>query len=264
MEISGSLVIVTGASGGIGAAVARELARMGASVVLLARRKAQLDQVAAEITLAGGKAWTYSVDLTSAEAVELVAASINKQLGIPFILVNNAGAGAWRFTDETSPAEAITFMAVPYFAAFNVVHAFLPSMLKSKKGHIVNVSSVGSRFTWPGATAYLAARWAMRGFTEALRADLDGSGIGVTLVEPGVVKSTYWEHNPKSRERVPKLAKLIPELTPEDVAHAITRGIERNKRAIVIPFMMRLTCWLHALFPRLVQWLINRTGYKRP
>jgi short-subunit dehydrogenase len=263
MEIKGSLAVVTGASGGIGAAVAKEMAKMGASVVLLARRKAHLDQVAAEINSVGGKAWTYSADLGNAEAVAVVAGSVTKHFGIPNILVNNAGAGTWRFTDETSPAEAIDFMAVPYFAAFNVVHAFLPSMLRQKNGHIVNVSSVGSRFTWPGATAYLAARWAMRGFTEALRADLDGSGIGVSLVEPGVVNSTYWEHNPRSRERVPKLAKLIPELTPEDVAQAITRGIERNKRTIVVPFMMRLTYWLHALFPRLVQWLILRTGYKR-
>ena len=264
MKISGSLVIVTGASGGIGAAIAKELAKMGASVVLLARRKPQLDQVAADITLIGGKAWAYSVDLTNAEAVALVAASITEQLGIPNILVNNAGAGTWRFIDETSPGEAIECMAVPYFAAFNVVHAFLPSMLRRNNGHIVNVSSVGSRFTWPGATAYLAARWAMRGFTEALRADLNRSRIGVTLVEPGVVKSTYWDHNPRSRERIPNLAKIIPELTPEDVAQAITRAIERNKRRIVLPFMMRLTCWLHALFPRLVQWLIIRTGYKRP
>jgi NADP-dependent 3-hydroxy acid dehydrogenase YdfG len=264
MEISGSLVVVTGASGGIGAALAKELAKMGASVVLLARRKPQLDHVAADITLIGGKAWAYRVDLTDAEAVASVAASITKQVGIPDILVNNAGAGTWRFLDETAPGDAIQCMAVPYFAAFNVVHAFLPSMLRRNHGHIVNVSSVGSRFTWPGATAYLAARWAMRGFTEALRADLARSRIGLTLVEPGVVKSTYWENNPRSRERIPALAQLIPELTPEDVAQSIIRAIERNKRRIVLPFMMRVTCCLHALFPRPVQWLITRTGYHRP
>jgi NAD(P)-dependent dehydrogenase (short-subunit alcohol dehydrogenase family) len=93
--------------------------------------------------------------------------------------------------DETTPLEAVQMMAVPYFAAFYVTRAFLPRMLERNSGHIVDVSSVGSRFVWPGATAYLAARWAVRGFTEALRADLAGTGIGVTLFECGVVRTPY-------------------------------------------------------------------------
>ena len=124
------------------------------------------------------------------------------------------------------------------------------------------MSSVGSRFVWPGATAYLAARWAIRGFTEALRADLDGTDIGVTLYESGEVKSEYWEHNPESRERIPKLGKLVPELTPEQVGNAIVKGVQHNKRLIVIPFMMKLTYWQHAVFPGVVQWLMTKTGYR--
>ena len=113
------------------------------------------------------------------------------------------------------------------------------------------------------ATAYIAARWAVRGFTEALRADLTGTGIGVTLFESGVVHSPYWEHNPGSLERVPKMGRLIPELTPEAAARAIVRGIEREQKLVVVPFMMKLTYWQHALFPGIVQWLMTRTGYKR-
>ena len=135
--------------------------------------------------------------------------------------------------------------------------------IKRNSGHFVFISSVGSRFVWPGATAYIAARWAVRGFSEALRADLDGTGIGVTLYESGVVTSHYWEHNPGSRERVPKMGKLEPELTPEQAANAIVDGVERNKRHVVIPFMMRLTLWNHALFPWAVQWLMTKTGYRR-
>ena len=114
-----------------------------------------------------------------------MAERINADVGTPDIIVNNAGAGQWKFVDETSPEEAVQMMAVPYFAAFYVTHAFLPGMLRRNTGHIVNVSSVGSRFVWPGATAYIAARWAVRGFTEALRADLAGTKIGVTLFECG-------------------------------------------------------------------------------
>ncbi|HEY6281365.1 MAG TPA: SDR family NAD(P)-dependent oxidoreductase [Burkholderiales bacterium] len=167
MIIKGSLVLVTGASSGMGAAIAKAMAKAGGHLVLLARRKDALDRVAADISSAGGEARTYPVDLADAGAVAAVTARVAQELGTPDIIVNNAGAGRWLFVEETSPAEAVEMMAVPYFAAFNVTHAFLPAMLKRNSGHIVNISSVGSRFVWPGATAYLAARWAVRGFTEA-------------------------------------------------------------------------------------------------
>jgi short-subunit dehydrogenase len=104
----------------------------------------------------------------------------------------------------------------------------------------------------------------VRGFTEALRADLARTGIGVTLFESGVVQSPYWEHNPGSRERVPQMGRLLPKLTPEAAARAIVRGIERNEKLVVVPFMMKLTYWQHAVFPGVVQWLMTRTGYTRP
>jgi short-subunit dehydrogenase len=222
----------------------------------------ELKDVAASIRT--GAAITYPVDLSNASAVAQVAERITAEVGTPDIIVNNAGAGQWKFVDETSPEEAVQMMAVPYFAAFYVTHAFLPGMLRRNTGHIVNVSSVGSRFVWPGATAYIAARWAVRGFTEALRADLANTNIGVTLFESGVVQSPYWEHNPRSRERVPRMGKLVPELTSEAAARAIVRGIEREQNLVVVPFMMKLTYWQHAVLPGVVQWLMTRTGYTRP
>jgi uncharacterized protein len=108
--------------------------------------------VAAEITAADGTARTFPVDLADANAVEAFAKQVTKELGTPDIIINNAGAGRWLCVDETSPAEAVEMMAVPYFAAFYVTRAFLPAMLQRNSGHIVNISSVGSRFVWPGAT----------------------------------------------------------------------------------------------------------------
>lgn len=262
MHIHGKTVLVTGASGGIGAAIAKAMAKAGGRVLLLARREEELRRVADEIRQAGGDARAYPVDLADSAAVTAVAQRIKAEAGVPDIIVNNAGAGKWRFVEETSPEEAVQMMAVPYFAAFFVTRAFLPEMLERNSGHIVNASSVGSRFVWPGATAYLAARWAVRGFTEALRADLYGTGIGVTLYESGVIQSSYWEHNPGSLERVPKMGRLIPPLTPEQAGEAIVNGVEHNKRLIVIPFMMRLTYWQHALAPWLVQWLMTVTGWR--
>lgn len=261
--MQGKSVLITGASSGIGAALARAVAGAGGRPLLLARREAELRQVADSLG-PGTEARVYPVDLSDPKAVDDVAGRITVEVGTPDVLVNNAGAGRWKFVDETSPAEAIQMMAVPYFAAFCITHAFLPAMIRRGSGHIVNVSSVASHFVWPGATAYTAARWAVRGFTEALRADLKGTGVGVTLFESGVVKTPYWEHNPGSRERVPKMGNLVPELTPEQVASAIIRGIEHNHHYVVIPFMMRMTILQHAVAPGVVQWLMTATGYRRP
>lgn len=261
MNPRGKVALVTGASSGIGAATARALAEAGARVILVARRADELEKVAS--SMGASAAGIYPVDLRDAAAVGQLAQAVTSAIGTPDIIVNNAGAGQWKFLEETTPEDAVQMMAVPYFAAFYVIHAFLPAMLRRNTGHVVNVSSVGSRFVWPGATAYLAARWAVRGLTEALRADLASTGLRVTLYESGVVRSPYWEHNPGSRERVPKMGNLVPELTPEAAARAIVRGIERESNLVVVPFMMRLTYWQHAVFPGVVQWLMTRTGYRR-
>jgi short-subunit dehydrogenase len=263
MEIAGKTALITGASSGVGAATARAMAQAGAQVLLLARREAELQRVVQEIRAAGGQARMYPVDLADVEAIEAVAQRITEDVGTPDILVNNAGSGRWKFLEDTTPEEAWQMMELPYFAAFNVTRAFLPAIKQRGSGHIVNVSSVGSRFVWPGATAYLAARWAVRGFTEALRADLYGTGIGVTLFESGVIESEYWQHNPGSRERVPKIARMIPNLTPEQVGRAIVRGVRRNQRLIVIPFMMKIIYLQHFFFPWVVQWLMTVTGYRQ-
>lgn len=257
------LALVTGASSGMGRAIAKALAGAGAEVILLARKRSLLDQTAAEISAAGGRVHAIPVDLGNPEEVETAAAKIRAEIGIPDIIVNNAGSGKWRFIDETTPEEAAQMMALPYFAAFYLTRAFYGEMLERNSGHIVNVSSVGSRFVWPGATAYIAARWAVRGFTEALRADLHGTGIAVTLYESGVVDSPYWENNPGSRERVPKMGNLVPTVTTAQVGEAVVRGIKRNRKLIVIPFMMKMTYWQHAVFPWAVQWLMTVTGYRR-
>lgn len=263
MQITGKTALVTGASSGIGVAIAKELAKQGAHVILLARNEARLNQTATEIKAAGGQARYFCVDLGDADAVKVVALRVQTEIGTPNILINNAGSGCWKSIVDTSSEEVWQMMELPYFAAFNLTRAFLPEMLKRNTGHIVNISSVASRFVWPGATAYIAARWAIRGFTEALRADLYHTKIGVTLYESGVIDSLYWQHNPGSKERVPKIAKFIPELTPEQVGVAIAKGIKGNKRLIVIPFMMKVIYIQHFLFPWVVQWLMTVTGYKQ-
>lgn len=134
----------------MGEAIAKAMAKAGGRLILLARTQENLDRVATEIKAGGGEAHAFSVDLTNADAVAKIAKKIKQTLGTPDIIINNAGAGKWRFVDETSPVEAVEMMALPYFAMFNVTHAFLADMLKRNRGYIVNISSVASRFVWPG------------------------------------------------------------------------------------------------------------------
>src|SRR5688500_5761481 len=214
MRIDGSMVVITGASFGIGRATAKAMARAGARVVLLARSAAPLASLASEI---GDGAYPYAVDLADARAVDAVVPAILRDHGVPDIVVNCAGAGRWLSVEETTPDEAVQMMAAPYFAAFFVTRAFLPRMLQRGSGRFVNVGSPAARLTFPGATGYIAARWALQGFTEALRVDLRGTGLGVTSVIPGTVATTYFAHNPGVRERIPRITAIGRTLTPEEV-----------------------------------------------
>lgn len=264
MKIKGTMALVTGASSGMGAAIAKSLAAAGAEVLLLARREKELKEVADEIRTAGGRARIYPIDLTDSAAVSALAVRITDEVGTPDIIVNNAGAGQWKFIDETTDEEARQMMAMPYFAAFYITRAFIAGMLKRNSGSIVNISSVASRFVWSGAVAYTAARWAVRGFTEALRSDLYGTDIHVTLYESAEVASPYWNNNPGSNERIPGIAKfLIRTLSPEEVGDAVVAGIRRNRRLIVIPSMLKFVYLQHFFFPWIVQWLMNATGKRR-
>jgi short-subunit dehydrogenase len=250
MKIDGTRALVTGASSGIGAATARALAARGASVILVARNAERLTAVAAGIGASGGRASTCVADLARPEEVGRVTRLVQQQHGIPDILVNNAGAGRWLPIVDTSADELAAMVAVPFLAAFNVTRAFLPGMRQRGTGHIVNVTSIASFLVWPGAGAYISARWAMRGFSEALRAEVHRSGIGVSLVGFAQVSSGFWEHNPGSWERLPAAAHRLRTLTPEEAAGAIVEAIEKEKRLLLRPRMVYLLRVLNTLFPR--------------
>jgi uncharacterized protein len=235
------LILVTGASSGIGRATAERLAVRGTTVLLLARNAERLADAVATIEKKGGKAAAFPVDLSDPVALEQVADAIRSAHGVPDIIVNNAGAGRWLPLVETSPDEARRMIELPYLAAFYVTRCFLPAMIRRGRGQIACVTSPASYIVWPNACAYIAARHALKGFTEALRADLRGKDIGVTLITLGTVSSPYWEHNPGSREHMPKVPSwLLPELTPEQAAETIADALERRKARVVRPSFYRV------------------------
>jgi short-subunit dehydrogenase len=258
------LVLVTGASSGIGAATARRFGASGARVLLLARNEERLNEVAKAIRQAGGSAMSYAIDLADSNAIAELSSRIERESGTPDVLINNAGTGRWLPVAETSAEEAFAMIEVPYLAAFNLTRAFLPKMIARQTGAIACVTSPASYLVWPSAGAYIAARHALLGFTESLRTDLKGTGISVTLVVLGLVESPYWEHNPGSREHVPGMSPTIARpLTSGEAAEAIFAGVEARKRTVVKPAIFRALFLLNAIAPRLVSNQLRRAVPRR-
>ncbi|MGO9315918.1 MAG: SDR family NAD(P)-dependent oxidoreductase [Syntrophobacteraceae bacterium] len=263
MVIKGKLALITGASSGIGEATAKEFASKGGRVILVARSASRLQQVASDISASGGRADYYPVDLAIPDAVGELASKIVRDAGTVDILVNNAGAGRWLTIEETGARELEQMMALPYFAAFNLTRELLPHMRRQGSGHIVNIVSAAGRLIWPGAAGYTAARAAMAAFSKTLETETHGSGIHVTLAMFGKVASTYWEHNPGSEERLPKVNAYLPTLTTQQAAHAVAAAVERESPLIVLPRVFRFLFLLNALSPKMTSRVLRwgrRTG----
>lgn len=257
------LVLVTGASSGIGAATATRFGREGAHVVLLARNAERLGETARRVQEAGGTASTFAVDLQNTPETLRIAARIADELGTPDILVNNAGAGRWLPLAETSPEQAASMIGVPYLAAFTLTRAFAPAMIERGSGGIAFVTSPASYLAWPNASAYIAARRALAGFAEGLQTELKPKGICISVVVLGTVETPYFDNNPGSRENIPQLdERLVPVLSADEAADVIFEGIAQKKRFVVKPGIYRALFLLNALFPKTVASQIRRAAKK--
>lgn len=258
------VALVTGASSGIGAACARELARRGARVVLVARTRSALEEVADDIEAELGEAHVEPCDCTDADAVEALAERVTATLGTPDVIVNSAGAGRWLFLEETPPGEISTLMDVPFFAAWHVTRAFMAGMLARDSGHICQIGSPYAWMPWPGALGYGTSRWALRGFTEGLAVDLARTGITVSTVIAAEVETEYFRANPGTRERFPKIDRFFPTRTPSDVARKVVWVIEEDRSFAATPAILDGFVRLARHFPRTAKRLAVLTGYQRP
>ena len=258
--MASKLVLVTGASSGIGEATAIRYGASGAHVLLLARNAEQLERVANSIRRAGGSATPYALDLADAKAIAETSARIKREHGTPDIVINNAGAGSWLPLVDTTAEDTLAMIEVPYLAAFNLTRAVLPDMIARGSGALAFITSPASYLAWPNASAYTAARRAVAGLAETLQTELRGSGVAVTLVVLGAVESPYWEHNPGSRERLPATNPLLaPILSPQQAAEAIYSGVAARKRRLVKPGIFRALFVLNAIAPRLVARQLRRS-----
>jgi short-subunit dehydrogenase len=236
-ELEGEVAIVTGASAGIGAATATELARRGARLVLAARGAAALDARAEAIRADGGEAIAVPCDISDAAQVEHLVERATERFGKVDGLVNNAGIGWTKLLVNSEPDEIRQIVDINLTGAILMTRAVLPGMLTRRHGAIVNVSSVCGRVAVE--PLYSATKYGIRGFSLSLRRHLTDTGVSVSLVSPGNIRT--------------QMTKDIdePMAEPEVVAEAIGNVIKRPRRELVVPSKHYAVVWLEQQLPSL-------------
>lgn len=263
-NLNDKVALVTGGSMGIGAAIARELARAGCRVALNARGRPGLEAVRDEIRAQGGVAEVFPCDASDAEAVARMVDEVEASLGPIAILVNNAGAGTFKPLTQMTRNEAMLTVQLPFGAAIAACHAVAPGMVARGEGHIVNLTSPAGYMPFPNMVPYTASRTAMVGLSLALREELESEGIGVSLVCPPKVNTGYFERNDADFSWYPRLATWFPVFEPEQVAPEVLRAIKDNRRQHIFPWTLRWALRLFAIAPYWNLVMLKTLGVFRP
>lgn len=221
MLLKGAVVVVTGASSGIGEATAVAFAQRGAKVVLTARRKERLDDLADRIARAGGRVFAVRCDVSDPEQLSSLPAVVEEAFGPCDVVVNNAGIPG-RGSFSKLPYEQVgRVVDVNVLGVMYGTRAFLPGMLKRGRGHVVNVASLAGRFATPGAAVYTATKHAVVAFSEALHHEVEVAGVRVTSVNPGFVTTEGFPQgglDPRFALPVDRVARAIVRVVREEIA----------------------------------------------
>ncbi len=256
-----TLILITGGSSGIGKATAFELLKTGATLILQARNIQKLESAAQELDPSGKRVYVYSTDLMNQNEVEKSAELIIKKHGIPDIVINSAGAGEWLSFKESSVIHYKETMDSPYLATAFTCKVFYDKMQERGTGHFIIVNSAACYFSFPGATGYIPARWALLGFSNSLQADLYDTQFKVTMIALGKVNSPYFKNNPISEDKIPKIVDwLIPTMSEEAAGKVVARTVDSKKAIEIVPFMMKVSVWFNRLFPGLFRWLMRASS----
>ena len=232
MQLKNARVIVTGASSGIGRAIALEFGRRGARVALASRNGPALEEVAALIKAGGGSAVVIPTDVTAEGAVKQMADDAIRELGGIDILVNNAGLGLSATIGDASSADVEAMFALNVLAAAAATRAVLPIMRAQRSGMIINISSMAGRVVIPRIGYYSASKFALNAIGDALRMEESHRGIKVMNVFPGTTRSSFGENRLGSRGR--QAHQVLPPVSAEKVARRIARAVARNQRSVYI------------------------------
>ena len=248
------VVIITGASAGIGRATAIRFAREGATLVLAARSRDRLQRLAERLEERFGvETLAIACDVRDREQVGALVEAALAGFGRIDVLVNNAGYGLYGRIEDTPDEAFRDLLETNVLGVHHAVRAVLPHMRRQASGHIVNVGSVVGKRSWPYHGAYSASKFALTGLTQALRGELAGSGVSVTLVLPASTDTEFFANAPSySSEYVP--APLGPVQTPGQVARAIVRSVRRPSPEVHMQPLMRIAHVLAEAFPGLTAW----------
>lgn len=259
-SLLGKVVLLTGASAGIGAATARELATAGAHLALAARREARLQRLELEIAGQGGRILVAKTDLTDYTQIRRLVRRTLATFGHIDVLLNIAGWGSYSWIDTAKPSHLETQFAVNVLAPLHLIHLVVPHMQRRRSGHIINMVSYASRVAVPPQTLYASTKYALEGLSDGLRRELKPWGIHVSRVHPGGVSGTEFNQLAARRGGVGFESPGIGSLSREAVARALHRLILRPQ--LMLGRLYDVPAFLNRYFPGVVdlamQWWVRR------
>ncbi|MBS4209679.1 SDR family oxidoreductase [Bacillus sp. FJAT-50079] len=261
-RIKGKTIVITGASGGLGEKIAYTCAQSGANLVLLARNQEKLTQIAERIRM------EYQVDCTAMELdvsrhdmIPGAFQQIVEHIGSIDILVNNAGYGTFIEARHVELADVQGMFAVNVLGLIACTREVLPTMIERHHGHIINIASQAGKLATPKSSVYAATKHAVLGFTNSLRMEMSQHGIYVTAVNPGPIRTNFFELADPNGTYIENVDRLM--LDPDKVAEKIVAAMLTNRREINLPGWMNMTSILHTLMPRIVERLGRKAFFKK-
>jgi len=253
-----AVMLISGASSGIGAATARLFGKEGYNLILAARRLDKLQEVSQDINNSGGNAISVKTDLARQEDIENLVKITFSQYGYLDILFNNAGFGRIDWLENLTPQEdIIAQLDVNLTGLILLSRAVLPYMIQRKKGHIINMSSIAGLLAAPTYSIYAAGKYGVRGFSTALRREVGIYNIQVSVLYPGGV-STEFGQKARIRRKTGVTTPGRLKLTPEEVAKAVSKLVRKPRHNLVIPWQMNYIVLINMLAPWLVDWITRK------
>lgn len=251
-SLKGKVVIITGASSGFGASAAKLFAQEGCKVVLAARRLDRLEELAKELRAMGCEALPIAMDVSQPQQIDAMVKSVVDTFGSIDILFNNAGFGRLDWFEALDPIKDIQVqITVDLLGVIWTARAVLPQMYKQRSGHIINMCSIGGWAAPPLYTVYSAAKFGVRGFSEALRRETMPFGVQVSTIYPGSAPTEFQKHIGENKAKKRFTTPDWLRVTADDVARGVVSLARRPRRSLILPRIMGLSIFMNSHFPSL-------------